>query len=127
MMNFRISAPGIDGISGMDWDTFHTAVLVTSDNQQLFCFETVNEFTKSGKPYSYVGNILFLKNSMSIEQAAVFLCSPHVETLEDMYDQGVSIKDLKNKDECRMQMLLNQANVKHFQESSTEVYVVYFT
>ena len=118
---FRISAAGIEGISDMDWDAFHTAALVTTEKQHSFFFEASNEFTKSGKAYSYVGKILFLKDESGVDHAAVFLCSPNVDTVEEMYDQGVSIKDLKNKDDSRMQMLLNQANVKHFQASSSEV------
>jgi hypothetical protein len=124
---FRISSAGIDGVSGMDWDEFHTAALVTSEHQQSFCFETKNEFSKSGKPFSYVGKILFLKNESGFDHAAVFLGSPNVNTLEEMYDQGVSVGDLKNKDDSRMQMLLNQASMKHFQESSSEVSNIIFT
>ena len=120
---FRISAAGIEGISDMDWDAFHTAALVTTEKQHSFFFEANNAFTKSGKPHSYVGKILFLKNEFGVDHAAVFLCSPNVDTVEEMYDQGVSIKDLKNKDDSRMQMLLNQANVTHLQASSSKVCV----
>jgi len=107
----------------MDWDAFHTAALVTTEKQHSFFFEASNEFTKSGKAYSYVGKILFLKDESGVDHAAVFLCSPNVDTVEEMYDQGVSIKDLKNKDDSRMQMLLNQANVTHLQASSSKVCV----
>ena len=118
---FRVSAPGIEGVSGMEWDTFQTAALVTSEKGQCFFFETKKCFTKSGKPLSYVGKIVFLKNGLGEDHAAVFLCSPNVDTLEQMYDQGVSVQDLKGRDDCRLQMLLNQANLDHFQSSSSEV------
>jgi hypothetical protein len=118
---FRILAVGMDCTSGMDWDEFYTMALLTIANQQSFVFEAINEFTKSGKSCSYVGKILFLKNEFGIDNAAVFLCSPNVDTLEEMYDQEVSVNDLKNKDDSRMQMLLNRANMKHFEESALKV------
>jgi hypothetical protein len=118
---FLVSAADIDSITTMSWNDFHTAVLVANVKQQSIYFETKDEFTRSGKSFSYVGKLLFLKNESGVDHAAVFLCSPKVETLEEMYDQGVSIGDLKNKDESRMQMLLNQANMTHFKESSSEV------
>ena len=118
---FRISAPTLDDVSDMDWDAFRTATLIATECQHSFCFETINDFSRNGESYSFIGKILFLKNESGVDHAAVFLCSPNVNTLEDLYDQRVSIKDLKGKDNSRLQMLLNQANMKHFQESSTEV------
>jgi len=118
---FRISAVGMDCTHGMDWDEFYTAVLLTIANQQSCTFDSIDEFTKSGKPCSYVGKILLLTNEFGVDHAAVFLCSPNVDTLEEMYDQDVSVNDLKNKDDSRMQMLLNRANMKHFEESALKV------
>jgi hypothetical protein len=118
---FRISAVGMDCTPGMDWDEFHTAALLTIANQQSCTFDAINAFTKSGKPCSYVGKIIFLTNEFGVDHAAVFLCSPNVDTLEEMCDQDVSVNDLKNKDDSRMQMLLNRANMKHFEESALKV------
>ena len=119
---YRISAPGIiDGITDMDWDSFHAATQVVIEKQHSFYFESRKEFTRSGKSYSYVGKILFLQDDLGVDHAAVFLCSPNVHTIEEMYDQRLSIKDLKGRDDCRMQMLLNQSNVEYFQATSAEV------
>jgi hypothetical protein len=130
---FRISAVRLDGThtSGEDWDKFYIMALLACGNQESFIFDAINEFTKSGKPRSYVGKIIFLKNESGLDHAAVFLCSPNVDTMEEMCDQDVSVNDLKNKDDSRMQMLLNRANMKHFEESSLKVgstaFVLYCT
>jgi hypothetical protein len=118
---FRLPTAGMDGASAMNWDDFRAAVILNSKGQFSFRFESINETTKSGKVYSYIGKIIFLKNEFGEETSALFLCSPDASSLDDMYDQGVSIQDLKNTDESRLQMLLNDANTNFYKTSSTEV------
>jgi hypothetical protein len=118
---FHMSTAGMEGATAMEWDDFRAAVALNSNGQFSFRFESINEVTKSGKVYSYVGRILFLKNDNGEENSALFLCSPDANSLDDMADQGVSIQDLKNSDESRLQRLLSDANTNFYKTSSSEV------
>jgi len=117
---FRPHAEGVDDMSSMSWDSFRAAALALT-GQHSVVFDDLNETSANGKPYSFVGKLIFLNDGEGNDHAAVFLCSPNVNSLDEMFDQKASVQDMKRTDACRLRMLQNEAHLRHFKDSSTEV------